>query len=347
LRMELGFASHLASDRRELAAALGVRSALLEPDPSLGEEWRPIRVDLDGIVSDKKVDRILRILEDHTRTDATNFICLRLDSPGGDPTASLRLAAFLADLDSSRVRTVCYVQRQALGDAALIASACDHIVAHRGALLGGLGEYEPQAGDRRPVRDAVEDFARRKGRSWSLPFALLDPTAEIREYTLEETTVREYWTSDEWEAQPRSERWLPGDVLHAAGAPWQLTASEAEKYGVVQLVVDGFDEFRVAYQLPGGIPQIRSGWADELIEFLASPHIAFTLLFFAGFALIAELGSPGMGVAGFVSLVCFVIFFWSQFLHGTATWLEILLFLLGILCVAIEVFVLPGFGVFG
>ncbi|HEY6565777.1 MAG TPA: hypothetical protein VIY86_14910, partial [Pirellulaceae bacterium] len=101
LRMELGFASHLASDRRELAAALGVRSALLEPDPSLGEEWRPIRVDLDGIVSDKKVDRILRILEDHTRTDATNFICLRLDSPGGDPTASLRLAAFLADLDSS------------------------------------------------------------------------------------------------------------------------------------------------------------------------------------------------------------------------------------------------------
>jgi membrane-bound ClpP family serine protease len=80
---------------------------------------------------------------------------------------------------------------------------------------------------------------------------------------------------------------------------------------------------------------------------LAQPHIAGTLLFFGGFALMVELSSPGLGAGAFVASLCFVVFFWSQFLHGTADWLEILLFLTGVAFVALEVFVIPGFGVFG
>jgi membrane-bound ClpP family serine protease len=48
-----------------------------------------------------------------------------------------------------------------------------------------------------------------------------------------------------------------------------------------------------------------------------------------------------------VSAVCFVLFFWSAFLGGTAGWLEVLLFVLGVTCLLLEVFVFPGFGVFG
>jgi membrane-bound serine protease (ClpP class) len=45
--------------------------------------------------------------------------------------------------------------------------------------------------------------------------------------------------------------------------------------------------------------------------------------------------------------VAFVLFFWSKNLSGTADQLEIILFLIGLVCVAVELFVLPGFGVFG
>jgi membrane-bound ClpP family serine protease len=71
------------------------------------------------------------------------------------------------------------------------------------------------------------------------------------------------------------------------------------------------------------------------------------LLFVACFALMTEIMSPGIGVPGFVSALAFTLFFWSQFLHGTAGWLEVTLFILGVSCLALEVFVLPGFGVFG
>src|SRR5262249_29566493 len=55
----------------------------------------------------------------------------------------------------------------------------------------------------------------------------------------------------------------------------------------------------------------------------------------------------GTGIGGFVAAVSFLLFFWSQFLNGTAEWLEVLLFLGGIFCVLLEVLVLPGFGIFG
>jgi membrane-bound ClpP family serine protease len=42
-----------------------------------------------------------------------------------------------------------------------------------------------------------------------------------------------------------------------------------------------------------------------------------------------------------------MLFFWSNFLNGTAEWLEVLLFLGGVFFLLLELFVLPGFGVFG
>jgi membrane-bound ClpP family serine protease len=46
-------------------------------------------------------------------------------------------------------------------------------------------------------------------------------------------------------------------------------------------------------------------------------------------------------------MVAFIVYFWSQHLNGTSGWLEVMLFLAGVICVAAEIFVLPGFGVLG
>ena len=72
------------------------------------------------------------------------------------------------------------------------------------------------------------------------------------------------------------------------------------------------------------------------------------ILLMVGFvALSAEMNAPGMGVPGFLAMVCFGLFFWMNYLAGTAEWLELVLLVLGLCCIALEVLVLPGFGVFG
>jgi membrane-bound ClpP family serine protease len=60
-----------------------------------------------------------------------------------------------------------------------------------------------------------------------------------------------------------------------------------------------------------------------------------------------ELHTPGVGAGAFVAALAFMLFFWSNFLHGTAGWLEVLLFVGGVLFLLIELLVLPGFGIFG
>jgi membrane-bound ClpP family serine protease len=92
---------------------------------------------------------------------------------------------------------------------------------------------------------------------------------------------------------------------------------------------------------------VEPGWVTALLETLRSPTAMWLLLFVGGAALYAELQSPGIGLGAIVGTVCFLLYFWSAFLGGTAGWLEVLLFLAGVVCLLIEIFIFPGVAVFG
>ncbi len=93
---------------------------------------------------------------------------------------------------------------------------------------------------------------------------------------------------------------------------------------------------------------VRHNWAHLFIDGMRqSCMLPWLLIFFGVIAMMIEVSSPGVGLPGFISLVCFVLFFWLMLLNGTATSLEILLFVVGLVCVGVEIFILPGFGAFG
>ncbi|MHC4659981.1 MAG: NfeD family protein [Planctomycetota bacterium] len=60
-----------------------------------------------------------------------------------------------------------------------------------------------------------------------------------------------------------------------------------------------------------------------------------------------EFHTPGVGLAGLVAVICFAIIIGSKYLVGLANWVEVALFVVGLLLLMIEIFVLPGFGVVG
>ncbi|TWT47251.1 NfeD family protein [Botrimarina hoheduenensis] len=132
-----GLVQYLAQDRQALARALGLGAGDLLVDQSLAAAWRPVMIDLAGPLDMRLVRRIETLLANEIGDQRANWICLRIDSSGGDPVAGLRLAQVLADLDANEVRCVAYVPRRAEGPAALVALACDQLVMQSGALLGG------------------------------------------------------------------------------------------------------------------------------------------------------------------------------------------------------------------
>ncbi|WP_425618258.1 NfeD family protein [Anatilimnocola sp. NA78] len=339
-----GFATHLVEDKSTLAAALQLPPTALRALAVPEEGWRPIRVDIDGPVTNQKVSWVKRVVEDHRQKNDFNLLCLFITSGGGNITESMELASFLAELDKD-VRTVAFVPRQALADAGLIAWACDDLIIGDNVTIGGPGDVTFSAAQREAAQAPLQRIASLRQRNWSLPLAMIDPQAEVWPYQRAGSPDMLYLSPAEWAALDNNQEWQRGpSVLRLRSGIDTKTAVET---GLATHVVQNQEEFKSLYHLEGDLPSAKSNWALAAIEWLADPKLAAMLLFIATFALMVEFSSPGLGVAGFISLLCFVLYFSSQFLHGNATGLEICLFIGGIACVFIEIFVVPGTFVFG
>jgi membrane-bound serine protease (ClpP class) len=241
---------------------------------------------------------------------------------------------------------VAWVPNEALGDAALVALACDELVMKPTAVLGGEGSA---ALDQRRAEPLVVAWrggvARLRDRPWSLPLATVVPGLSVSRAEQQGTGRVEYFSAAELAGRKDRDDWRVGAELGTG--PLRLDGRRAEEVGLATHLADDFAGLKRAYGLEGDVALSEPGWADELLAALASPGLAWVLLLVGMAGLYIELKTPGIGFGGFVSMVAFIIYFWSQYLHGTSGWLEVMLFLAGLVCVMAEIFVLPGFGVLG
>jgi len=345
---KLGFVKFEAANRDALARALGLPAAALEQDPSLGGKWVSILVPIKGPVTPQLAQHVPRKIMEQIETRGVNLVCLQIDSPGGSLTDSLELANFLAELDPQRVRTVAYIPEQASADATAIALACDQIVLRPQAVLGGWGAHQLPADEVSLVSETIRrKLAPAKNRSWSLPVAMVDPMLEVHRYQKRDGKVVDYFSADELAEQKDKADWQQGDLVTKAGEPLQVRGNQAVELGLARQVVANFDEWKQLYGLEGDPNLVQPGWADILISALTRTEVAWMLLLIGGAALYVELQAPGMGIGAFVAAVCFLLFFWAKFLGGTAEWLEVVLFVAGVVCLLLELFVVPGLGIFG
>lgn len=342
---ELGFVRVLARSPAELARGIGVAERDLAADPALDGGWRPALVSLTGAVGPESVARLQARIE-RAIADGSNFIWLRIESAGGAPEQSLVLANWLSGLDPTSVKTVAYVPREARGDAALVALACDELVMHPGATIGGEGSAVI-AGRRADSIVAAwrGGVAKLRDRSWSLPAALVVPGITVHRAEEQGSGRVDYFSEAELASRDDRDNWRLGPPIGTG--PFALDGRRAEELAVAAHVVDDAEGLRQAYGIEGRVAVAEPGWADRLLEALASPSLAWLLLMIGAAGLYIELKTPGIGFGGFVSMVAFIVYFWSQYLNGTSGWLEVMLFIAGVICVAAEIFVLPGFGVLG
>jgi membrane-bound ClpP family serine protease len=345
----LGFAKYLAEDRDALARELGLPPESLQEDPLLGRPLEPRMVEVAGPITAPVVNRLESMINDLLRGGNVNFLCVRINSPGGALTESLTLANYLAGLDSGSVRTVAYVPNEARADAALIAMACDQLVIHPEAVIGGEGPVPTAPRQIEAARISIENLVRGRGddADWSPVVALIDPEMAVHAYRDRESGEVRYWGDREAAERAADGQWERLEPITEKNKPLELTGRQAEQYGLASHVVTSFDELKDRYGLTGDPRIVEPGWADFLVEALASPGVAMFLLVLGGAGLYAELQAPGHGIGGFLASVSFLLFFWSKFLHGTSDWLEVVLFLGGVTFLLLEVFVLPGFGIFG
>jgi membrane-bound serine protease (ClpP class) len=343
---EFGFVKLLASDNASLARGLNLSPDVFKYDLSLAGDWQPVMIRIEGPITRRKVSQLRTIIGSELERKV-NWIGVSIDSAGGELDDCLDLANTLAKLDPSEVETVAYVPAEASGSAALIALACDQLVMHPEAHLGGKGTMEIDRKTLDLARLQIKSSRGKLAHSWSLMAAMIDPAIELFNYQNTKTGEVRYLSTEERASLPDKDDWRQGLRIKQAGEPLRLASNRAQELEIASHVVASFDEFKQLFGFTGDIRTAEPNWALELVEALSSPALAILLLVVGFVGIYVELHAPGTGVGGFVAALAFLLFFWSNFLHGTAGWLEVLLFLGGLFCLLLEMLVIPGFGIFG
>ncbi|NLF44370.1 MAG: nodulation protein NfeD, partial [Bacteroidales bacterium] len=86
---------------------------------------------------------------------------------------------------------------------------------------------------------------------------------------------------------------------------------------------------------------------DKIINFLINPVISGILIMIIIGGIYFELQSPGIGFPLAAAVIAALLYFAPLYLEGLAVHWEILVFILGLILIAIEIFAIPGFGVTG
>ncbi len=336
--------AHAIAQPELLQAALKLSSPPKEK-ASFALPRHPALIQLRGVLHRRMVTRTIRAIDDAISNEGADLIFLEIDSPGGSFEESMRLAFHLAKISNDRAEVVAYVSGYARGDAALIPLAADLVYMAPEALLGTGGEASIRGEDIEQNKQTILEFASLAKRNPGDVVGLIYPSASVHEFFSADGRRERNVAGWVQEPDPNRPLWKKGQAVDFNNG---IGVDRAIEMGIVadrDLDLASVATKFMVSELP---MEKQTSRLERGVEWLASQRWLTFVLFLVGMiCLSAEVNSPGLGVPGLISLVCFLFFFWINLFQGTIEWLEILLILGGVICLLAEIFVLPGFGIFG
>jgi membrane-bound serine protease (ClpP class) len=277
-----------------------------------------VRVPVEGVIELGVAPFVSRGISEAAELGA-RAVVLDIETPGGRVDAAQQIVRAIIGSD---VPVYALVNAHAWSAGAMIALAADSIFMTPGSSIGAATPVSG-AGQKAPekivsaMRGEFRALAERRGLDPHLAASMVDEEIAI------EGVVDE------------------GKLL-------TLTANEAVTLGVASGVVDGFTGLLEELALSDAETiNLRVNWAEQLVRFLSHPVVAPFLLSIGMLGLIIEIKTPAFGMAGATGVLALAAFFGSHLLVGLAGMEEFILLGAGMVALALEIFVVPGFGIAG
>jgi membrane-bound serine protease (ClpP class) len=276
-----------------------------------------VRIPVTGVVELGLAPFIERSLEEAAAQGAA-FVVLDMDTPGGRVDAAERIADAISD---SAVPVYTLVNRRAFSAGALIALSTRGIYMRPGSVMGaatpvdGTGETAPEK-IVSAMRSEMRALAEARGLDPAIAEAMVDPDITI-------------------------------EGVVEAGKLLTLTTEEAVRVGYAT-EVDDLPALLAALGQPiAQVQTAEANWAERVVRFFSNPVVAPFLLTLGFLGLITEMKTPAFGMAGLAGLLSLSLFFGSHLIVGLAGLEDLIIFGVGLALLGVEVFLIPGFGLFG
>lgn len=266
---------------------------------------------------DPRTNRYTQLALDEASRLEADHVLLKLNTYGGA----------VNDADAIRLRLLEYpkpiyvfIDKNAASAGALISIACDSIYMAPGANIGAAtvvgadgqaapGKYQSY------MRSIMRSTAEANGRNPRLAEAMVDASV---------------------------------DSTLSADQVLTLTTSEAIQHGFSEGQANNIEEVLQKLNLQDAeILRYELSATDKVISFFLNPVISGILILIIIGGLWFELQTPGVGFPLIAAIVAGVLYLTPFYLNGLAEHWEVLLFIVGLVLIGLEVFVVPGFGVTG
>lgn len=287
---------------------------------SVDEGKKPLvfKMVLDNEI-DPRTNRYSELALDKARELGADYVIIEMDTYGGA----------LNDADDIRTRVMefeipiyVFINKDAASAGALISIACDSIYMAKGASIGAATVVTAD-GSAAPdkyqsyMRSIMRSTAEANGRDPKIAEAMVDQNIKV-------------------------------DSISQEGQVITFSTSEAIRYGYCEGQVANIDEIMQRsnvddYQLH----EYSLSGTDKLVQIFLNPFLSGILVMVILGGIYFELQTPGVGFPILAAAIALVLYFIPYYLNGLAENWEIALFFVGIVLIALEIFVIPGFGLAG
>lgn len=266
---------------------------------------------------------IERVLREAEKNQAVAVV-LEINTFGGRVDAAVQIRDALLN---SPLRTIAFVDKRAISAGALISLAAETIVMAPGGTIGAATPVQsgPSGTSAAPTSEKTVSYVRKEFRA----------TAESRKRP---PLVAEAMVDSDVVIPDVSEK---GKLL-------TLTTEEALKLKVADLQASSIEALLKELNIQHAeLRTLTPNWAEEVVRFLTHPVVSSLLVSVAMLGIFLELRTPGFGIPGVIGISSLTLFMGGHWIVQLAGWEELLLALLGLFLFALELFVIPGFGVVG
>lgn len=261
---------------------------------------------------------ITRVIDEAEKAGAKAII-FKINTLGGRVDAAIQIKDAIL---STNILTIAFIDRRAISAGALIALSNDKIVMVSGGSIGAatvVNQSGKKVGEKYQsfMRSEMRTIAEKNGRRTDIAQGMVDERIVVKGLVDSTQLIT-------------------------------LTTEEALKYGIADTTVADFNSLLKAFNLQNAtIIDEESNWAEDVVKFLNNAIVSSILIMIGFFGLFAEVKTPGWGLPGTMGIIALILFFGSSYILALASIIDIVLFFVGLVLIALEIFVIPGFGITG
>lgn len=268
---------------------------------------------------DPRTNRYVELALAHAEKIEAEIVIIEMDTYGGILTDAKEIVDKIMRFKKP---VWVFINSDAASAGALISISCDSIYMSPGATIGaatvvtGTGEKAPDK-YQSYMRSIMRSTAEEKGRDSRIAEGMVDEAIVI-------------------------------DSIKQEGQIITFSTSEALKYGFCEAKVQSIEEILKRNKIEEyELIKFELQADDKVIAFFLNPFISGILILVIIGGIYFELQTPGVGFPLFAAAVALVFYLVPYYLNGLAENWEIIALFIGLGLIAVEIFVLPGFGVAG